>query len=378
MAYDFDAAVDRRDSGSLKWSRYASRPDVLPMWVADMDFAAPGPVLEAIRARVAHGVFGYEQATHELADAVVAWCAARYEWEIDRSWLVWTPGVVPGLIACAAVAGGAGDLVAVTTPIYPPFLEAPGVARRTLVKVPLAFDGEKYGFDFDGLAASGARMLLLCSPHNPTGRVWTRDELARLAELCCDRDMIVCADEIWSDLVIDPAARHIPLASLDSKIAARTVTLMAPSKTFNIAGLYCSFAVVPDAKLRRAFAAEVNARHTHVNAVGLAAALAAYRECEPWRRELVAYLARNHEAILEAAGRMGGLSMAPAEATYLAWIDCRGANLGDPNERFLKAGVALSDGPAFDAPGWVRLNFGCPRSMLDEALSRMGKVLENG
>ncbi|MHC4252563.1 MAG: MalY/PatB family protein [Planctomycetota bacterium] len=375
MAGEFDVGTDRRSTAAIKWARYAERPRVIPMWIADMEFRAPRPVLDALGRRVEHGVIGYDAPTKELDSAVVSWLASRHSWEIDTDWLVWIPGVMPGVAVSSSIAAAPDDPVMTVTPIYPPFLEVPGRVRRRLVEVPLARPDGRWAFDFEEIEKREAKVFLLCSPHNPTGRVWTRPELERLAAICRDKDALICSDEIWCDLVIDPASRHVPIASLDAETAERTITLMSPSKTFNIAGLYCALAVIPNAGLRRRFRGAIRASFTVPNALGLVAALAAFSEGEPWRRELVAYLRANHARVHEEVEGTAGLAMLPAEATFVAWIDARGAELGDPHGFFEEAGVGLSDGVDFGAPGWVRLNFGCPRSMLDEALGRMRQAL---
>jgi cystathionine beta-lyase len=375
MASEFDVGTDRRSTGSIKWARYSKRQNIIPMWVADMEFRAPRPVLNALADRVEHGVIGYDAATKELDAATVSWLATRYDWEIDARWLVWIPGVMSGVSAAASMTPACDDPVMTLTPIYPPFRETPGRVHRRLVEVPLSLGGDRWEFDFERIEKCEMKVLLLCSPHNPTGRVWTRPELERIAAICEDKDILICSDEVWADLVLDSDGRYIPIATLDAKTAARTITLMSPSKTFNIAGLFCAFAVIPNATLRRRFEKAVRASFTWPNVLGLVAARAAFEECEPWRRELVDYLGENHARVREEVARMSGLSMLPAEATFVAWIDVRAAKLGDPHAFFEDAGVGLSDGAEFGSPGWVRLNFGCPRSMLDEALKRMREAL---
>lgn len=380
MAFDFDTPIDRTRGAyrdSTKWNKYAGR-EVLPLWVADMDFAAPPTVLEAMRARIDHGVFGYSQPWPSLVASVRKHLEREYGWAISEDWLVWLPGLVAGLhVACRAV-GGAGDRVFTATPVYPPFLSAPVHSGRQLATVPLRREDRHWEWDFaataDGLRDSQARLLLLCHPHNPVGRAWTEEELERIADLAIRRDLVVCSDEIHCDLVLDPTRKHRPLATLSEAIAKRTITMMAPSKTFNIPGLGCAFAIVPDSRLRRAFRSVMHGIMPHVNTLGLVACEAAYRDGEPWRRALLDYLRGNAQCVFDAVNQMRGLAMTPVEATYLAWIDARGLGVDDPQRFFETAGVGLSDGADFGAPGFVRLNFGCPRSTLDEALRRMGQA----
>ncbi|SDG67284.1 MalY/PatB family protein [Propionivibrio dicarboxylicus] len=368
--FDFDRVIDRRHGDSLKWNRYGDR-DVLPLWVADMDFAAPPPVLEALQQRVAHGVLGYAKPGHGLVEAALEHLAGHYAWSVDPAWIVWLPGVVTGLsLACRAVEGD----VLTATPVYPPFLSVPGASGRPLVTVPLQLANGRWGWDFAAMEAAltpSSRLLLLCHPHNPVGRVWDVAELAALAEFCERHDLFVCSDEIHCDLILDEDYRHQPLALAQPGLAARCITLMAPSKTYNIPGLACAFAVIADPALRRRFTDAMRGIVPDVNVLGLAGAEAAFRHGEPWRREVLAVLRRNRDRVQAAVDAMPGLSMTPVEATYLAWIDARGLGLADPALHFEQAGVGLSSGVDFGNPGWVRLNFACPASTLDLALERM-------
>jgi cystathionine beta-lyase len=377
--YDFDEVVDRQDTASEKWEKYRGR-DIIPMWVADMDFRSPPVVLEALRRRTEHGVFGYTGASPELVDAVLEMLERDYDWHIDAKWIVWMPGLVAGLnVTCRAV-GSEGDDVLTLVPVYPPFLSAPRYSRRGVVGIRLHEASNCWSIDFERLAAAvtaKTRLFMLCNPHNPVGRVFARHELERLAELCLSRDIVTCADEIHCGLVLDPARRHIPIATLDPEVAQRTITLMAPSKTFNLAGLGCSFAIIPSEVLRRRFLEAKAGIVPMINPYGYLAAQTAYTHGEPWRQELIAYLRRNRDLLAASLSQMpGGLSMAPVEGTYLAWIDLRRASLADPVHFFEEAGVGLQDGRDFDGPGFVRLNFGCRRALLQQAIERMSIALQ--
>jgi cysteine-S-conjugate beta-lyase len=375
--FDFDTSIDRRHTASIKWDRYKER-DILPLWVADMDFRSPPAIIEALHQRVDHGVFGYTSPPETLTAAVVSHLQEQYLWSIHPDWLVWLPGLVCGLNAACRAVGEIGDAVLTVTPIYPPFMTAPTLAGRAIVKVPLKLNGSRWEMDLEVLARSitpKTRLFLLCNPHNPTGRVWTSEELLALAELAERRDLIICSDEIHAGLLLDADQRHLPFALLTPEIGRRTITLHAPSKTFNIPGLGCSFAVIADRGQRKAFTRAMDGIVPHVNLLGYAATEAAYRSGEPWRRELIEYLQGNRDLVLQALNAMPGLSVTPVEATYLAWIDARGCGLADPAAFFEAAGVGLSDGTAFGLPGFLRLNFGCPRSLLTEALERMQKAL---
>ena len=366
----FDSPIDRRGSDSIKWGKYAGR-DILPLWVADMDFAAPPAVIDAITQRLAHPVLGYGQAPASVADAVIQHLERHYDWHIEAEWIVWLPGLVTGLnVACRAVDG----TVQTATPVYPPFLSAPRFSGRELQRIELDFDGRHWSLDPARLAAATTRdsgLYLLCHPHNPVGRCWSRGELQAIAEHAETNDLIVCADEIHCGLILDEDKRHIPFASLSPAIARRTITLMAPSKTFNIPGLGCAFAVISEPALRRRFLRAMDGIVPHVNVLGFAACTAAYRDCDDWYAKLLATLRRNRAAVTAAVNAEKRLKMAAVEATYLAWIDVRELGLADPAAHFEAHGLGLSDGRDFGAPGWLRLNFGCPQATLNEALRRL-------
>jgi cysteine-S-conjugate beta-lyase len=377
VEFDFDAPIDRRGSDSAKWGKYAGR-EVLPMWVADMDFAAPPAVIEALHRRADHAVFGYGDPPLSLVEAVVEALARDHLWSIDATWLVWLPGLVTGLnVACRAV-GDPGDAVFTATPIYPPFLSAPRYGGRSVVTVPLELRGMHWQWDFERVEhalSPRTRLLMLCNPHNPVGRAFGRAELLEIADIAERHDLVILSDEIHAGLVLDPDCTHLPIAALDPAIARRCITLMAPSKTYNIPGLGCAFAVISDPGLRRRFLDVMRGIVPHVNVFGYAAAEAAYRFGEPWRRALVDYLRGNAEYALASIGAIPGLRTTPVEATYLAWIDCAALGLENPVAFFEQAGVGVSNGADFGTAGFVRLNFGCPRALLAQALARMSDAI---
>ena len=368
--FGFDTIIDRRQSDSIKWRKYAGR-DVLPLWVADMDFAAPPAVLAALHRRIEHGVLGYGAPTPSLVESTLSYLESNYGWKVEPEWLVWLSGVVTGLnLACRIVDGG----VITATPVYPPFLSAPRLSGRELTSVPLKLVDGGWRMDLDAMQAAlqpDTRLWLLCHPHNPVGRAWSDEELRAFAGFCQRNDLIVCSDEIHCDLILDAERRHVPLACLDEEIARRSITLMAPSKTFNIPGLACAFAVIPDAGLRRRFTGAARGIVPDVNVLGFVAAEAAFREGAEWHDALIEVLRRNRDRVETAVAAMPGLRMTHVEATYLAWIDARGLAVDDPVAFFEGAGVGLSNGADFGLSGWVRLNFGCPAATLDEALERM-------
>ncbi len=370
----FDTPIDRRGSDSFKWGKYAGR-DILPLWVADMDFAAPPAVLAALHRRIEHGVFGYGGPWPSLTESVLAHLQGEYGWSIEPEWLVWLPGLVTGLnVACRAVDGE----VLTATPIYPPFLSAPHFSGRKLNRVDLALDNNRWQWDMAAVqqaTTAATRLFLFCHPHNPVGRCWSRDELLALADYAERNDLVVCSDEIHCGLILDADKRHIPFASLSPAAAQRSITLLAPSKTFNIPGLGCAFAVIPNPALRRQFERAMHGIVPHVNVLGLAACEAALRHGGDWHRELIAYLHGNRDRVAATMASLPGVRMAPVEATYLAWIDVRDLRLAKPAAHFEAHGIGLSDGADFGAPGWLRLNFGCPRATLDEALTRFERAV---
>ncbi|MCR4406738.1 MAG: PatB family C-S lyase [Anaerolineae bacterium] len=384
MAYNFDQLIDRRHSDSEKWHYYGD--DVLPLWVADMDFMSPEPVIHALRQRVEHGVFGYGMEPPELREVIVDRLRGLYGWQVSAEALIFLPGVVSGFnLACRAVASP-GEGVLVQTPVYPPILKAPVNAGliRDEMELTRQADG-RYVVDYDVFEQTitdRTRIFILCNPHNPVGRVFRRDELERMAEICLRHHVVICSDEIHCDLVFQ-GSRHLPIAALAPEIAKRTITLMAPSKTYNIAGLNCAVAIVENDELRTRLLAVRAGLVGGVNIMGYTAALAAYRDGQPWLEEVLRYLEDNRDFLLRYVGEhLPGISMSKPEGTYLGWLDCRRAGIpGNPHEFFLReARVALNDGADFGqgGEGFVRLNFGCPRSTLVEALDRMKAALRQG
>jgi cystathionine beta-lyase len=383
MTYDFDRVIDRRRTNSNKWRKYPA--DVLPLWVADMDFPSPEPVLRAMRERVEHGVYGYGFEDPEFAEVFVERAQVRYGWKVSPEAVVLIPGVIPGFnVACRALTGP-GDGLLMQVPVYPPILRSPGNHDLTRDEAPLGRQRDgRYVADLDAFRAAihaRTRAFLLCNPHNPVGRVFTKHELTGMAAICLERGLPIIADEIHCDLLYS-GQQHVPIASLGPEVEQRTITLMAPSKTFNLAGLKVSVAVIPNASLRERFlAARGDFVQAQVNIMGYTAALAAYRDGEEWLRALMRYLEANRDYLAEYVRRhLPGVTMVAPEGTYLAWLDCRGAEpaAADPFTFFLeRAKVAFNDGALFGpgGRGFVRLNFGTPRSLLTEGLERMRRAL---
>ena len=379
MPFDFDAPVVRAGTWSARWERYAGR-DVIPLWVADSDFRAPPCVLEALAARLRHGVLGYTVPPTELREAIVARMQRLYRWRIEPDWIVLLPGVVPGLHLAARHLLPADGHALVPTPIYHQFKRAVELAPRAHSDVPLVLRSGRWVFDEERLAAAvrpNTRLLYLCNPQNPGGTIFTRAELERLAQLALRHGLIVVSDEIHADLLLDAGKPHVPIASLAPEISRRTVTLASPNKTFNFAGAGCAWAIVEDSSLRRALSADHHATVHDASVFGYLASLAAYREGEEWLAAQLDYLRANRDATERAIAGMPGLRMAHVEATYLAWIDATALGLKDAAAHFLAHGVALSPGEQFGAPGYVRLNFGTQRARLEAGLARMSSAVSS-
>jgi cystathionine beta-lyase len=370
---NFDTLIDRRDTNSVKWDRYKDT-DILPMWVADSDFSVAPEIIEALNRRINHGVFGYSHPPQKLIELVVERMARYYAWNIRPEWLVWQPGVVNGLnLACRSV-GSSGEGVFIPSVIYPPFTDAPELSARTSRPVPMIQTDQRWVLDLQWLAqniSANDRLLLLCNPQNPGGSVYNRAELSRLAELVVSKDLIICSDEVHSDLILDADKKHIPIASLDHEIEKRSITLMAPSKTFNTPGLGCSFAIIPDRKLRQRYKKVKQGIVPYVNILGYIAAQTAYESGGEWNRQQVVYLRGNRDYLLREINLIKGLRLDPIEATYLAWIDVSELGLKNPTKFFEQAGVGMSAGREFGDKRFMRLNFGCPRSLVEQAVTRI-------
>jgi len=376
---NFDRPIDRSNTHSTKWDRYG-KDDVLPMWIADTDFASPPAIAEALKQRIEHGVFGYTREPEQLQQLVRERLQRLYDWQVEAESLVWLPGLVCGLnLACRAV-GENGSTVMAPKPVYPPFLSAPKLSQRELITVPLCEHENRWIIDFVELEASitpETKILLFCNPHNPGGTVYRRRELEILAEIVIRHDLVICSDEIHCDLILEEGLEHIPVASLSDEIAARTITLMAPSKTYNIAGLGCSFAVIEDPQLRRRFKEVRRGIVPDVNLLGFTAAIAAYQDGDSWNQKQLDYLRQNRDLLTQEINKIPGLKLRPVEATYLAWIDVSGAKLENPARFFEEAGVGMSPGRDFGDDRFMRLNFGCTRQTLEEAIRRIRQAILN-
>ncbi len=387
---DFDQRIDRQGTDSVKWdgrSAVFGTDDVVPLWVADMDFAAPPAVRSALAARASHPVYGYTQVPERLFDSLIAWQKQRHGWEVEREWIAPMPGVVPVLYAAVRALTREGEGVIVQPPVYTPFFSAVTENDRRLLLNPLRLQDGHYSMDFEQLeqcARDGGKLLLLCSPHNPVGRVWRRDELETVLEIARKHDLLVVSDEIHADLVYAPN-RHIPLATLED-FPERVITALAPSKSFNIPGMGLAFMLCGEPELRSRVRAEFTRLHIESNnPFSLVAAEAAYRHGADWLDALLAYLAQTQEAVLDyCAAHLPGIRALRSEGTFLMWLDCRelmmAQGLDDKSLQKLlveKAKVGMSPGVIYGqgGAGFMRLNLGAPRQVVMDALARMRQAL---
>ncbi|KPG91955.1 aminotransferase [Pseudomonas sp. RIT-PI-q] len=381
MTFDFDQVFDRHHTGSTKWSRYPA--DVLPMWVADMDFAAPPVIIQALQKRLEHPMIGYSVAQDDLREAIVADLWNKYAWRVEPQELIFLPGVESGFNMALKALVQPQQNVVVQVPNYPPLRHAPG--HWGLNKVELDFaelaDGT-YATRLDILRQSltGGGALLLSNPHNPLGKVFPREELQAVADICLAQDAWIISDEIHAELCFD-ARKHVPVATLSPEIAQRTITLMSASKAYNIAGLKTSFMIIQDRAVRERVNHARCGMVDSVNPLGLEATRVAYSEAGPWLSELMTYLQGNRDYLVDAVRRrLPGITMNVPQSTYLAWLDCSALGLENPQQFFLEqAKVGLSPGLDFgdDSKQFVRVNFGCPRALLEEGIARMERSLLN-
>jgi len=369
----FDQIIDRKHSGSLKWDKYAGK-DVLPMWVADMDFAVAEPIHKALVERLSHPVYGYSRPTDAFKQAIAGHLKSEYDWTIDTDWLVFLPGVVTGLaVSCRAFCAD-DDKIMVNPPIYHHFYDSHEGKRQSLVKVPLHKQARRWTYDLDSMRAAcadGLSMIMMCTPHNPTGTVFTQTELQQVGDMCAEHDMMIISDEIHCDLVIDKKSKHIPTAVACSEHADRIVTLMSASKTWNLAGLNASFAIISNTAMREKF---VNACQSIVPStppLAMVATQAAYSAGGPWRQALLGYLWDNYKIIESELASIQGLRLEPLQATYLAWVDATELGLDNTAAYFEEHGVGLSSGEQFGQAHYLRINFACPAPVLRQGLSRI-------
>ena len=384
MAYNFDRVPNRRTPGVVKWTWYPE--DVLPLWVADMDFPAPKPILDELRKAINQGVLGYELASPILLETVAARMDSLYRWKVKPDWIVPVTGIVSGFNVAARAFGSSKKGYLVQPPVYNEFHEVKNNVGIRQVDVPLIKHVKgnilHYEIDWDLFKkqAKKVSMFLLCNPHNPLGIIFSRRDLAQMAEICLENKVLIVADEIHSELLLD-GKKFTPIAKLSQEIANNTITLIAPSKTFNVPGLFCGFAIIPNKELRDEYVKVVGQLRLHVASLGLHAAQVAFSgQCDEWLVELRTYLTGNRDFLVEyITENMSDVRITIPDATYLAWLDFTQLNLEkSPFEFFLEqAKVALSDGTIFGEKGHIRLNFGTSRSVLKQALDRMQKALDS-
>ncbi|MBI9047574.1 MAG: PatB family C-S lyase [Anaerolineaceae bacterium] len=377
MVTDFNQIIDRKHSDSIKWN--FAEEDVLPLWVADTDFAAPQAVIDQLHDRIEHGVFGYAKDSQALIAAIIEHLQSHFQWQVQADEIILMPGVVPAVnLACQSMAKE-GDGIMIHPPVYGPFFQLGKNGGFELQEVNLQQNEDaSYYLDMDDFKQAirpNTRVFSLCNPHNPVGRVYTKSELEQMAQICLEHNIIISSDEIHADLIFN-GYKHIPIASLSPEISQQTITLMAPSKTFNIAGLDCAFTVIQNEALRKQYLQSRKGLFGHVNLLGQTAALAAYQHGQSWLKELMRYLEGNRDIVAAfIKDELPAIKMSHVEGTYLAWLDCRNTSFAEnPAEFFLKnARVMLNDGTFFGeaGKGFVRLNFGCPTKTLQEGLSRL-------
>lgn len=382
MKYNFDEAIDRCNTGSLKWDfceKYLDADDVLPMWVADMDFQAPAPVIEAVKERAEHGIYGYAEESRSFYEAAASWLQQRHNWPVKTDWLQFCPGIVPAVHLLVQTFTHPGDQVIVQTPVYYPFFGAITTAGCHILNNPLKLENGRYLMDFDDLEkkANQAKLLILCSPHNPGGILWSRDDLLRLGDICLKNNLLVISDEIHADLVLYKQ-KHWPFASLSEELAMNSITTVAPSKTFNLAGLQASYVITPNPDLATAYKSALEkAAIARPNLFAIAASEAAYNHGEEWLDQMLVYLEETHRFVENFIEKeIPKLSIIKAQASYLAWIDCRqlGFTPEELKDFMLKeAGLGLNQGYIFGegGEGFVRMNLGCPRALVARALEKL-------
>ena len=377
MKHNFDQIIPRKDTHSTKWLKFSDE-DVLPMWIADMDFACPSVITNAMTQRVDQGIFGYTDTPSDLTEVFVRKVYENTEWKIQDDWVVWIPGGVVGLnVSCKTVLAP-GEMAMVPSPIYAPFTEAPENMERGFVKNYLVDTKGRLEFDLEAIETiltEDTKLFFLCNPHNPGGTVFSKQEIEKISSICEERKIIVCSDEIHSDLILEEGLRHVPFASLNKYNEEHSITIMGPCKTYNLAGFPIAAAIIPNEELRDDFVRNTKGIVAHIDSIAFVAAEAAYSKGDIWHSELLDYLKFNRKILSERINKIEGISLKGPEAGFLAWIDCRNSEISNPAEFFInEAKVGVHDGAWFGNKDYVRLNFGCPSSLLEDAISRIEKA----
>ncbi len=377
MKYDFDTIVERKQTHSTKWSKF-SDPNIIPMWIADMDFICPREITDAMHERIDQGIFGYTDTPNELSQILKERIKLNSGWDIEEEWVTWVPGAVVALNISCKTALAPGEIVVTPSPIYAPFDEASKNMSRGMVKNFLKDNNGRMELDFDAtesLLSKDTKMLFFCNPHNPGGTVFNKKEITQLVEICEKHNVIICSDEIHSDLILQDDLRHFHLASLNEYAKLNSITILGPCKTFNLAGFPLAAAIIPNRELREDFVRNTKGIVSHIDNLAFVASKAAYRDAGEWHKELTEYLKENKRILKEEINKVDGLSLSGPEAGFLAWIDCRETKLDAPGDFFINhAGVGVHDGEWFGNKDYVRLNFGCPRSVLNESIERIQKA----
>lgn len=375
--FDFDRHIDRKNSDSIKWKVYDGQ-DVLPFWVADMDFPTPEFILDALRTRLDHPILGYATPPQELSTAFIDWAARRFSWTVEEEWLVWLPAVVPGIKVALRSIGKSNDACVLPIPTYPPFLSLPGLQDRRSMSSQLVLSNDQWVMDLDDLRnkLKHAATLLISNPQNPTGRAYSKDELQALGELCIESETTIISDEIHWGIILDENVHHIPIASISSDLARNVVTLISHTKSYNVPGVPCAVAIITDSNIRENFVYWRDRMLSSCSPLALAAALAAFQDKSTWLTELNETLCKNRDLLVQTVNELACLSMTVPQATHLGWIDARSLPVEHKGLHFVQHGLGLYDGEHFLAPGFVRFNFAVPESLLNQGLERLRNSVE--
>ena len=371
----FDQAIDRKNTHSIRWDKYG--PDVIPLWVADMDFRPPPAVSQALQARLEHGIFGYSDASTQLKVALVDYMQKKYGWHIDSEWVTFLPGVVTGLHLAVRTLTEPTDHVLIPHPAYDHFKKAVQGANRAFSTYDMKLQDGRYYLDLaqlETLLLPNTRLLMLCNPHNPGGTVFSKKELQDIADFAKAHQLVICADEIHADVILDEGIDHTPIGSIGHGIEERSVALMSLNKAYNFPGIGLAWEICQNPLLQKKLMHDVHTLIPHPHLFAYTATQAALRDGADWHRALLRYLKKNRDLVEQRIKKMPGLSMAHSPATYLAWIDATQLGVADPHGFFLQHGVALSPGQQFGAQHFIRLNFGTQYALLDQALLRMERA----
>jgi cystathionine beta-lyase len=369
---NFDKTFDRIAAGSIKWNKYSK--DIIPLWVADMDFEVAMPIQNAIQEYQESKVYGYAAPREELADVIMDRFKNLYDWELKKEWIVWVPSVVSSIYVTANLVSYDPYEVMTSVPVYHPFLSAAQAARRSLNAVPLKVSNTGWEMDFEEMnkrVGDGTKLYILCNPHNPVGRMYSREELTKLADFCEKNNMLICSDEIHADIILDPEKKHIPIASISEHIAMNTISLYSSAKAFNTPGLNAGFAIIPNPEIRAKFLKEKDHIVPYMGLLGGECTRAAYQDSADWLKDVLVYLKDNHDLLYNEINSIPGLKMFKSEGTYLAWIDYSGLGISNLAEVLEKSGVGVMEASIFGGEKHIRLNFATQRSLLEEAIRRI-------